>query len=297
MFTLRFEALIPRLQKHFSLESERRALMDFEPSPSSARMLNLAGLQMTQATSAEEVLSVAEGLASVSWRGFKEKDAALQLVLGAFDRLVALSSSPNGIKTPGSDEELRDRLRRIVERIGYPSQILHHAQEAKMRLRGMKRLLEAAARPRHARFQEAWVLLATSEMRRYTREDRLSLLQFLAEVPRTGILARQELVRAKAIEALAGAAREASGGDTELLRTVVDAYLGWAARDGFGVELCLLLIDTLTFIESHLGRRLEVSPEVKEVFARLVAQNYARGGEGRVLRERWLAFDQGLAKA
>jgi len=51
MFTIKFEQLIPRLQRHFDLDSMRQALFDFEPSPENRRLHNLLGLQIGHAKS------------------------------------------------------------------------------------------------------------------------------------------------------------------------------------------------------------------------------------------------------
>src|SRR5690606_3069083 len=144
MFIIKFEQLIPRLQRYFDLDSMRRSLMDFEPSPERIRLQNLLGLQISKAADPAQVIDALASLTTVPWRGFKEKDAALQLVMQAHVKLSELLTPGQSLveaaaKNPKA-QAMHDRLLDAVRLIGYPSQILHNAQVSKLALRDVTTL-------------------------------------------------------------------------------------------------------------------------------------------------------------
>ncbi len=261
MFILKFEQLIPRLQRYFDLDSMRRSLLDFEPSQESSRLQNLLGLQINKAKSEEEMMEILASITSVPWRGFREKDNALQLILSAYGNLSNLVT-PGKTLGESSDPHhraLHDKLLDSVRSIGYPSQILHNAQVSKIALRDVPKLKEAAGDSRHPRFQEAWLLMATSDYQRYTQDQRRELLAFLRTVPTLSRVSGHRLVQVKAVDALAGLGRAAKAEEVKDIIAVSSALGAWFADQQVDPDICCLLLDAHLFLTTHLNQPLELS--------------------------------------
>jgi hypothetical protein len=261
MFIIKFEQLIPRLQRYFDLDSMRAAIADFEPSPESARLLGLLGRQLAKANKDSEVLDALGAIASVPWRGFREKDSALQLVVQAFDELSRRHTP--GAELGDSSEQahraLRDQLVEAVRAVGYPSQVLHNAHIKKLALRDQVNLREVATDPTHPRFQEAWLLMATADYQKYSpmqRAEMLALLQVVAVKP---TLSDDALVQAKAVDTLASLGRVATDVEHAPLRQALDRMGAWFAESAAGPDVCALLLDAQAFLEAHLHIELTFS--------------------------------------
>jgi hypothetical protein len=266
MFVIRFEQLIPRLQRYFDLDSMRKALLDFEPSQESSRLLNLLGLQINRARTGDEILEVLSSITSVPWRGFREKDHALQLILTAYGKLGEMLAGGKGLHEAEDPKTraLHAKLLDAVKAVGYPSQVLHHAHVNKLALRDVGTLLEVAGDPRHARFSEAWLLMATTDYARHTPASRRELLGFLRDVRLTPKVAKQRLVQVKAVDALASLGRVCQGDEMALLREAQAAYCQWFADAQVDLDICCLFLDANLFLAAHLSRELDLAPAARE---------------------------------
>src|SRR5690606_17093066 len=85
VFLIKFEELIPRLQKYFGLEEKRAHLQDYEPSQEAVRFLSVVDLQLQNSSNLQSLYQVISALASFPWRGFREKDRALNAVKRTYD--------------------------------------------------------------------------------------------------------------------------------------------------------------------------------------------------------------------
>jgi hypothetical protein len=266
MFVIKFEQLIPRLQRYFDLDSMRKAILDFEPSPESSRLLNLLGLQIAKTRTPEEVLEVLASITSVPWKGFKEKDHALQLILHAYN---ALSEKVGGGQPLYDSSEpkhraIYDKILDAVRIVGYPSQILHAAQQRKIALRDVATLRDAASNPRDPRFHEAWLMMSATDFSRHATEQRKVLLEFLRDLDRRAALTSQRIVQVKAIDAVASIGRAAGEAELPLLRDALNRIGGWFAQRAVDPDICCLYLDAHTFLASSHEGRLELSLEVAE---------------------------------
>jgi len=282
MFVARFEQLIPRLQRFFDLDTTRQRLLDFEPSSDSLRLYTLFAMQLNGAPSETDVLRALKQIASVPWRGFREKDNALKLILSAHQRLMQLSpvNSPHGRAV---SEAMRLELVETVRVIGYPSQVLHHAQAAKLALRDPHTLQIAASDPDNQRFAEAWLLLGTTDFTRYGASERLSLLRFLRGVGQMVGIAELKLPQAKAIDALAGLAL-ANVDPVELSQVIESTYRWFMAYDS-DLEIWSMLLDAQPFIALQTGQ----TGQPLELSAKLSADldQYFKNKDATTLLERW----------
>jgi len=255
LFIIKFEQLIPRLQRYFDLDSMRKALLDFEPSPESLRMQNLIGLQIARAQTPEEILDVLAQIASVPWRGFREKDNALQLVLAAHTALSQQVAPGESLSEARGQkfQILQTRILDAVKAVGYPSQILHHAQVNKIALRDIETLKDVAFDAEHPRFEEAWLLMAATDYQRYKPEQRYELLQVLTKASTTAKVASSRLVQAKAVDAFACIGRASDAGDASQLRAAASKLGDWFASAKVDLDICCLLLDAQQFIIEHLS--------------------------------------------
>jgi len=280
MFIVRFEQLIPRLQRYFDLDSMRRALSDFEPSEASSRILRLLTLQLGNAQAPAEILRVLTQISSVAWRGFREKDCALQLILTAQKRIV------------DPTETMTKALLDAVMAIGYPSQILHHAQVDKIALRDIERLKSVALSSYHPRFAEAWLVLSTTDYRRHSMAQRRDFLAFLGDAARRPRIANQPLAQVKSIDALASLARSCDSSEVDLLQETLAALYAWLASAEAGPSTLCLLLDAHLFIKRQLHQSLTLPAAATLPLANYVAKLKAQLGSGHAqiiaLNARWL---------
>lgn len=260
MFIIKFEQLIPRLQRYFDLDTMRRALLDFEPSQESMRLQNLLGLQIAKTREPNEVVEILDSITSVPWRGFREKDNALYLILAAYEQLCKMGATGEALfeSNDPKRQAIHERLIDAVRVIGYPSQILHNAQISKIALRDVAMLSQVASDPRHPRFPEAWLLLATTDYQRHTADQRRAILKFLGELPRSKRLATQTLVQVKAVDALASLGRTLRDDERPLLTEVTSSFAEWYATYGVDPDICCLFLDAQMFLKSHLGQGVEL---------------------------------------
>lgn len=260
MFIIKFEQLIPRLQRYFDLDSMRRALLDFEPSHESVRLQNLLGLQIAKTRDVSEIAEILASITSVPWRGFREKDNALHLILAAYEQLIRISGRKDDLFTTDDPkpQALHERLIEAVRAIGYPSQILHNAQISKIALRDVDTLAKVASDPRHPRFSEAWLLLATTDYQRHSADQRRAILEFLAKVPSIPRLACQALVQVKAVDALASLGRTLRIEERPVLARVSTSFADWYADYEVDPDICCLFLDAQMFLKAHLGEGVEL---------------------------------------
>jgi hypothetical protein len=278
VFILKFEQLIPRLQRYFDLDSTRRVLLDFDPGPEASKLLGLFNVQLTQASSAAALGDVVKGVVSWPWRGFKEKDSALRLVLEVHARAQheINSAQSRGIEADPVWIQVRRRVHEAVELIGYPSQILHHAHVDKITLRDANNLFDAASKPRHPRFHEAWMLLATADPNRWFDSDRARLLDFLIAAASNRRLSKNVFVMNKAIETLAGFARQAKHEEIIGIRDALRTFAGWLAREEASVDSCCLYLDTLRYVLEHLRLPVKLDEATVTTFEHWLYQLQSR---------------------
>jgi hypothetical protein len=273
MFTIRFEQLIPRLQRYFDLDSMRRSLLDFEPSVDSRRLLNLISLQASKADSPEATKEVLEAITSVPWHGFKEKDSALQLILTVYNNLTASLSGKNSLaeSEDPKDRAVHAKLLDAVRTVGYPSQILHDAQVHKIALRDVGSLVAVAGNSKHSRFHEAWLLMATSDYGRHTADQRLQLINFLTSIHTLPNLKNERLVQIKAIDAICSLGHTSGPEELASLTQCLDNLGLWFADKGADAEVLSLYVDAYLFLSQHHDTAVAMGQRTSEAFKKVLS--------------------------
>jgi hypothetical protein len=263
MFIIKFEELIPRLQRFYDFDSMRKSILDFEPSSENHRLLNLLGLQISKARNKKHIKEALSAITSVPWRGFKEKDMALQLILNCYNNIkseMLIKGTTESIKNEVID--LNILLLDAVTEIGYPSQILHSAQLDKLALRNVDNLIQSADSPDNIRFHEAWLLLSSNEYKRFPEENKLKILNFLKSVGNNGAIKRDALAQMKSIDALAGIGRTLDEHQTKILGDVCSNLGLWFVSAEAGLDIVSLLLDTHQFLEEHLRCKITLSEKM-----------------------------------
>ena len=257
-FIIKFEGLIPRLQRYFDLDHARNVLHDFEPSPESSKLINIFMLQSTQANSPESMINLVESVASYPWRGFKEKDQALKIVIGAqqYTSKVIAESATKGVAQPRLILKLREAIQISIERIGYPAQILHSAQMIKIGKRDLIQLLASVTTVGSSVFDESWTLLGTIDFTRHSNSDRAAVSKlFLDEQLINRILDRIE-IQSKAIDTLVSliAAEHQLVDQTMEVESGLRVLTSALVKNGAKPETLSLLFDGISLISTQLKK-------------------------------------------
>lgn len=271
-FIMRFEQLIPRLQRYFDLDSMRQEIIDFEPSPEGAQFLNLFNLQVERAKTKEEILAILQTIQSVPWRGFKEKDGALRLVINAHEKIKFLAQNDRKIVLDDTRREIYTTIRTI----GYPSQVLHTAQISKFTLRDMDILIKTAKDISSPRFAEAWLILATQPFS--SQEIAASMVRFLKEIPLNEVLRNQRLVQTKILEIICNLAKSSTVGD-QAIKELVLSVLDWHILVNAPTDLVCYFLDTVHYLENQINMNLGISAQDWNALDRHIEKLTAMLGE------------------
>ena len=293
MFVIKFEQLIPRLQRHFDFEQGRQSLTDFDSNPESARIHRMLSLQLSKALKYNDIMQVLAQVTSVPWRGFREKDTALQLILATHERLSKLLT-PGGLLSDSSDHlavGAQQKLLNAVRIIGYPSQILHHSQLNKIALRYLDKLISVASDPESGRFQEAWLLLSTVDYQRFSVSQRAQILNFLIHTSENPRINRLPLTQRKAVDALAGLGAITSSDERPNVEAGLAKLYDWFIKLALDSDLLCLLVDAHLFMETKLKTRIYLPDSIHQDFqSRLGSLTLRLGSQHHqvtALQSRW----------
>ncbi len=274
VFIMKFENLIPRLQRYFDLDFTRNILMDFEPSHESAKLINIFKLQASRATDCGGMLNLVDSLASYPWRGFKEKDQALKIIVLAhqFASQAIATCETEGSVLNKDILKLQSQIQKAVEQIGYPAQILHHAQLQKIALRDIQKLVEAARNPVDTRFEESWVLLSSFDFKRYSAKERDLVMALMQDHIAIAKLLEQKEIHGKFIYAMVNLIKI----DGELTRNGIDLNTIFSQLvtaiccKSPSAETLTILLDTMTFISQLSSKEIVMTTAAKQALEAVV---------------------------
>lgn len=258
VFILKFENLIPRLQRYFDLDYTRKVLMDYEVGSEALKLINIFKVQSTQATSPEAMLNLVESIASYPWRGFKEKDQALRIVVTAhqFSKNFIENCENKGQPVPRMLLKLCEAIQVGVEKIGYPAQILHMAQMKKIAQRDLHQLLKSVVSVAESRFEESWTLLGSLDLKRRTRAERMLVAAFLTnDNTLSGVLERSD-IQCKVVDTLVNLVKAEHSLKDETIEPehALSALSSILAKKTVSAETLTLLFDGTIFLGQLFGR-------------------------------------------
>jgi hypothetical protein len=289
IYLIKFEELIPRVQKYYNLEQARTILKDYEPTLEGKNFLRMVEAKTAQSHSLKEINDIIETLGAFSYHGFKERDSALQITMTLFNHFQKLTGQAN--LDPLEMSKYRQRFTALVETIGYPGQLLHLAHSNKRSIRDIEKLCETCLDPNHARFNEAWLFLATTDISRYNGAQLrklLALIQTSITDPRTK---RQPIIKRKIIEAFFNISQHLTIADIDLIASLLGNLAIFLAEQQAGSELFCFFLDAKLSLEQKLQIALPFGPEIitqlRTYFAELYHQLGPRSAEVLSLSTRW----------
>ncbi len=248
-FIIKFEQLIPRLQRYYGLDDVRARIIDYEPSPEAQRLLSLLTMQMHAAKTLLDKRRIVESLTSYQWHGFKEKDQALRILLKIHQQETDHTKSAS---TPDRvfKESFTELLRTSIGQIGYPSQILNQAHIHKIELRNIPKLRVHALDPNSLRFEEAWVVMSNLNHQKSDAEDAKLVREIVNSAMKDPQVMQVVFVHGKMIDAAVALGRrdDSSDKDLALLHRLLDMIIDCGTTD----ECLALAMDGIVLVTEKL---------------------------------------------
>jgi hypothetical protein len=288
VFSAKFELLIPRLQRSFALDATRTRLVNLDIRPEAQRLLSIYAIEIQNSVSEAKMLRIIESIASYSWRGFKEKDVALNLLLKI--HLALNSSTSSAISNLESSTAMANALRVAVAAVGYPAQLMNQANLQKAQFRNLETLRGNALNQHSPHFHEAWTILGASDYTHYSGPQIQALREIIeAAIKRPSLLSHSN-IQAKIIDCTIGLLRRVDA--TDLLREapilvrVVDAMILAKAND----ETMTMIVDALTFIAVLNKGPLILKESIISFFDRYVSSAEITSPWSNALKGRWQEY-------
>lgn len=252
LFSIKFEELVPRLQRYYALDLFRSKIIDFEPSDSSIKLLNVLALQIANAKGETEFTRIVEVISSYRWRGFKEKDQALKLLLSIFE--VSKTSPEKLALNEVSVKALIGKLSGAIAAIGYPSQIINQAYVYKIELRNMNKLQAAALNPNDVRHTEAWVTLASIDHLRLNVSDVTAMRSILLHASKRTDILMNHAIQARLIDCTAGLIKRQYQDGEQIDHTLIINAISTTAQLDANYESLSFILDTLIYLTKVVGK-------------------------------------------
>jgi hypothetical protein len=306
LFAVKFEQLVPRLQRYYSLEDMRAKIIDYEPSAEAQRLLKILAIQVDHTTSQKELLRIIESVASYDWRGYKEKDQALKLLDKIYENLRQKTKA-----TANEYDLVRTALSKAIATIGYPSQLMNQAQLFKLELRSLPNLRKHALYPGSSRFEESWILLGHMDYGRLSTEEILEVRNIITEACLKSQIMQSKAITAKMVDAVIGLIRrhqnnvpdrekkdpesnqeDRSEPERKLLLKLTQKMI--AAK--CDAETMSLVLDGFTFVDQFTGKPIVLSDDIINYFDNHTAQSMNDSKEWtQSLRHRWQEYKSRFA--
>lgn len=265
IFSMKFEELIPRLQRYHALDDFRKKITDFEPNKAAQKLLNIFLLQLNNAKDVQERIRIADIIASYRWRGFREKDMALRLLVSTYEFITA---SQNIKELPSVDmNDVKKRLYDAISRIGYPSQLMNQAHMYKIELRRLHNLQIAALDPAHPWHRESWATLASLNYKNIGTEEMKVLQSIFARVAKHKQIFDSSAVQARLLDCITALIKfqtqTTQPPDVRLLLEVINAIV---ASKNITHESACVLLDNLNYVEKLTGTPVSIPKTVSNYF-------------------------------
>ena len=288
VFSIKFEQLIPRLQRYYGLDRVRSKVIDYEPSSEAQRLLQLLSFQTQHATTTLAKRRIIESIASYKWHGFKEKDQALKLLLQIHHAETENLSSSTPHKWSKSNDVMIESLRAAVTRIGYPSQIMNQAHVYKIQLRDIAKLRAHALNTASMRFEESWVLLGNLDYRRFGVDEIQRIREIIGDALRNPVIMKSTVVQSKIIDSTVALIRCANldqkSTDLKLFTKAFDGIVSTSSNE----DCIVLALDSLIFITQMENTVVPLSKTTIEYMDnKTAAEDSSNLGWPQTVRSRW----------
>ncbi len=164
IYLIKFEQLIPRLQKYYNFEVYRNILKAFDIRDETKKFNQFMRMEIDKALSVKHLMMILENIQNYQWQGFAEKEHALHLAIRTFEKYTNfMSSSENELA-------LKAEVIKIVNEVGFPCQNIFNAHLNKLKVRRPEFIIETIQNPNSKYFSEIWVLLSTGSFSMFDNE-------------------------------------------------------------------------------------------------------------------------------
>ena len=271
IFSAKFELLIPRLQLHFSLDSARAVLVDLDLRPQTQHLISIYELEIQNASTLDTMQKISQSISEYAWRGFKEKDHALTLLLKIYNSAQSMLQTDTLSATAVA--ALTNSLRSSIMRVGYPSQLINQAHQSKLELRDLSAIAENCLSAKSVYFLQSWVFLASVDFSNYSDAQKRQVSEIISSALHNNKILSDKIIQAKIINC-AVALIKASDSQTlpslsELLMRSIEALiLARASSDTMS-----LVLDSLTFLASQSTGAIPLNPNIMTYFDSTVRQS------------------------
>ena len=264
VFSIKFEELVPRLQRYYGLDDFRRRIIDFEPSHNTQKLLNLLTLQINNAHREADLARITEVIASFKWRGFKEKDQALSLLLSIFDKAIRNKNNQNLNEL--SRQNLLAKLTEAIAGIGYPSQIINQAYVSKAEQRHLANLQTIALDPNHIRHLESWATISNLDYNRMQPSELNSIEKIIKIAISRADIFRVDAAHARIIDCVLAIFKARSRkGETLEIDLLMDALEKLVCLK-VSCQSFSLALDALAFVGQLKGESIQIPPAIHRYF-------------------------------
>jgi len=260
IFLIKFENLIPRLQRYHALDEIRSRLAPLSLPVLSQKICEEIEVSLGRDPDHIDLQSHLKVMSEHDWQGFRAKDLALDILLKMVARADILERNVRMHKEDW--HKFRRDTRELVQKIGYPCQELHKAHLSKLELRQLHELQRICLEPDHPRCREAWLLLASLPTRTLNIDAVGQLMQTIAAACRAPALRSHEIILHKAVEAYFHLARGLPLNRDSDVSRVFEILARTLIEVEADQELLLAFMDGKLAMDQQRGSELAISGPV-----------------------------------
>jgi hypothetical protein len=264
MFSLKFEELIPRLQRYYALDQFRQKLFDFEPSPDSQKLLNILSLQINNANRIADCQRIIDVITGFKWKGFREKDLALRLLLSIHQRVDKLAETR--IASPENHKEVFAKIAASIATIGYPSQALNQAHMYKIENRNLEKIKRATLDTHHVSHLEAWATLASIDFKKLTEQEFLIAKSIIKSATNRIDLMVSPTIQARLLDCAANLLKTQSQSGRPMEFDLLLEPISTIIRLNGDFETASLIIDVLNYVNKIAQKPVELPNNITDFF-------------------------------
>jgi hypothetical protein len=295
IFFVRLEKLIPRLHKFYNIEKIRQRLNSFPVNAKTEKDFEFIESQIKRAQTHKDMQNILSFFDSKTWSGYQEKDQALDLLIAAFQCVGKLDTSEH-------NKNLNTKhILSLIETIGFPCQGLYNAHQKKLLIRQTDHLASICLDSKHPRFQEAWILISSLNMERYSNEQILSLLAVIDKITSNSSTSPDEIIKFKIAEAFFNIASYLKANSHDQLTATFNQLIKFSCKENFPIEILNFLLDGYLHLKSDKGINLEFSEagmmHLEKFLENLEKETLTDSFETNSILSRWKLIKRDIAES
>jgi hypothetical protein len=290
IFLIKYENLIPRLQHYYNFDEIRSRLSPLPMPTETINFVQSIEEDMHNASGFNAYQKLLHEIRNYEWQGFQAKDQALDLVMRTMGYANQLEVA--GKIREQDALELKMLARRAIHEIGYPSQDFHIEHLHKIELRQIQELQRICLDRSQARFEEAWLILASLPTKGMDIGLALKILSIIKAATLNIDLKTDSFIVGKAIETFFALARVMpESNESELVQTL-NLLAEILVADRWEPEMLISFLDKKVSLDLFKGHNFHLYDDVLTRWERTV-QSYKDehpNGSSLTLVLRWASF-------